>query len=117
MVHPRAGNLHPLITACMDREGEKTRFRRFMDDFVDHLLSLDGSLKGEHGTGRAIAPFVAREWGDDIYALMKRVKKLCDPQGVLNPGVMINDDPDCFLGPMKEMTLFGRFRRRVGWWW
>ena len=106
--HARDGNIHPLITACMDREGEKTRFRRFMDDFVDHLLSLDGSLKGEHGTGRAIAPFVAREWGDDIYALMKRVKKLCDPQGVLNPGVMINDDPDCFLGPMKEMTLFGR---------
>ena len=106
--HARDGNIHPLLTSPVDSEKEITRFRHFMDDFVNHVLSLDGSLKGEHGTGRAIAPFVAREWGEDIYALMKELKHLADPQNVLNPDVLINDDPDCFIKPMKEMTLFGQ---------
>lgn len=105
--HARDGNIHPLLTSLMKDEKETLRFRRFMDDFVDHVVSLDGSLKGEHGTGRAIAPFVAKEWGDTIYGLMKRLKKFADPRGILNPGVIINDDPDCFMGPMKEMPLFG----------
>lgn len=105
--HARAGNIHPLLTTPIGTAAETDRFRGFMDDFVDHVLSLDGSLKGEHGTGRAIAPFVAKEWGDDIYALMKKLKRLADPHGILNPGVIINDDPDCFIRPMKPMTLFG----------
>ena len=105
--HARAGNIHPMLTSTMSDERDTTRFRNFMDDMVSHVLSLDGSLKGEHGTGRAIAPFVAREWGDEIYCLMKRLKQLADPGNVLNPGVIINPDRECFMGPMKEMTLFG----------
>lgn len=105
--HARAGNIHPMLTSTMSDERDTTRFRNFMDDMVSHVLSLDGSLKGEHGTGRAIAPFVAREWGDEIYGLMKGLKQLADPGNVLNPGVIINPDPECFMGPMKDMTLFG----------
>lgn len=105
--HARDGNIHPMLTSDMSSERETVRFRNFMDDFVDCVLRLDGSLKGEHGTGRAIAPFVEREWGADIYALMKEVKSLADPGNLLNPGVIINDDPDCFIKPMKRMTLFG----------
>ncbi len=105
--HARDGNIHPMLTSTIEGEKETLRFRNFMDGLVDHVISLEGSLKGEHGTGRAIAPFVEREWGPGIYALMREVKRLADPQNILNPGVMINDDPDCFIGPMKEMTLFG----------
>lgn len=105
--HARDGNIHPLLTSPMNTGKHTDNFRRFMDDFVDHVLSLNGSLKGEHGTGRAIAPFVAKEWGDDIYALMKKLKHLADPGNVLNPGVIINDDPDAFIEPMKHMQLFG----------
>lgn len=105
--HARDGNIHPLVTSEMDTVKSVDNFRSFMDGFVDHVLSLNGSLKGEHGTGRAIAPFVEKEWGPEIYALMKRVKKLADPQGILNPGVIINDDPDCFIRPMKSMDIFG----------
>ena len=106
--HARDGNIHPMLTSDMATEKETLRFRRFMDDFVDCVLRLDGSLKGEHGTGRAIAPFVEREWGREIYALMKEVKRLADPGNRLNPGVIINDDPECFMKPMKKMSLFGR---------
>ena len=106
--HARDGNIHPLLTSPMDAGKNTDNFRSFMDDFVNHVLSVNGSLKGEHGTGRAIAPFVAKEWGDDIYALMKRLKKLADPDNILNPGVIINDDPDAFIKPMKHMQLFGK---------
>lgn len=106
--HARDGNMHPLLTSAMETERDKDNFRLFMDDLVDHVINLNGSLKGEHGTGRAIAPFVAREWGDDIYNLMKQVKRLADPAGILNPGVLINSDPDCFMENIKHLDLFGK---------
>lgn len=105
--HARDGNIHPLVTAKMDSAKATDNFKRFMEKFVEHTLNLDGSLKGEHGTGRAIAPFVSLEWGDKIYGLMCRVKKLADPSDTLNPGVMINPDPDAFIRPIKSMDLFG----------
>ena len=105
--HARDGNIHPLLTTLVTEGKELDRFKFFMEDFVEHVLSLEGSLKGEHGTGRAIAPFVAREWGDKIYGMMKRLKRLADPQNLLNPGVIINDDPEAYLHPMKLMPLFG----------
>lgn len=45
-----------------------------------------GSLKGEHGTGRNVAPFVEMEWGTKAYNLMWELKSLFDPDFVLNPG-------------------------------
>ncbi len=105
--HARDGNIHPMLTSTMDNEKDTLRFRNFMDGLVTHVLSLDGSLKGEHGTGRAIAPFVESEWGPEIYCMMKELKHLADPDGILNPGVIINDNPDCFIEPMKKMPLFG----------
>lgn len=106
--HARAGNIHPLVTSKMDTQRSVDNFKRFMEGFVDHVINLNGSLKGEHGTGRAIAPFVKKEWGEDIYAMMCEIKKLADPANILNPGVMINHDPDSYIRPMKSMDIFGR---------
>lgn len=106
--HARDGNIHPLVTADMDTEKNLSNFSRFIDGLVSHVLSLNGSLKGEHGTGRAMAPFVSREWGDDIFALMKRVKHLADPTGIMNPGVIINSNPDVYRESIKSLDLFGK---------
>lgn len=105
--HARDGDIHPLITSDMADPKEKAKFGRFMDDLVTLVLSLDGALKGEHGTGRAVAPYVEKEWGEEIYAMMKRVKQLADPDNRLNPGVLINDDPNAHLDHVKEMTPIG----------
>lgn len=106
--HARDGNIHPLVTQPMNDRASLDKFRGFMDDLVDVVLRLDGSLKGEHGTGRAIAPFVEREWGEEIYGYMKRLKQLADPGNLLNPGVMINDDPECFMENIKQLPEFGK---------
>ncbi len=63
----------------------------------------DGSLKAEHGTGRNIAPFVELEWGAEAYTLMRRLEQLFDPKGLLNPGVLLNDDPDVHLKNLKPL--------------
>ena len=96
--HASAGNLHFLITPLLNEEREIARFDAFMQDVVDLVVGkYDGSLKAEHGTGRNIAPFVEREWGEKLTALMWKLKRLADPDGVLAPGVMLARDPQHHL--------------------
>jgi D-lactate dehydrogenase len=78
-----------------------------MNDVVELVLRFDGSLKAEHGTGRAMAPFIKSEWGADAYSVMTRLKLLIDPDNLMNPGVIINDDPNAHLEHIKGMPLLG----------
>ena len=102
--HALDGNLHFTFTQRFDTPREVERYARFMDQVADMIVHrFDGSLKGEHGTGRNMAPFVALEWGERAYAVMKRVKALLDPEGLLNPGVLLNDDPKVHLAHLKAL--------------
>jgi len=103
--HALEGNLHFVITPDFGDPGEIERYHGFMDELC-HLVveKYDGSLKAEHSTGRNIAPYVELEWGAEAYALMHRIKSLLDPQGLLNPGVILNDDPEIHVKNFKSMT-------------
>ena len=68
------------------------------------MHKYDGALKGGHGTGRNMAPFVETEWGDAIYSLMKEVKRLVDPLNICNPGVIINEDRRVHLADLKPLA-------------
>jgi len=101
--HASAGNAHFVLTADFTQQREIDRFMAFTEDSVVLVADkLNGSLKAEHGTGRAMAPFVSREWGDKAYSLMVRIKKLVDPGNLFNPGVLINDDPDIVSKNIKR---------------
>ena len=102
--HALDGNLHFVFTQGFDDTREVDRYARFMEAVTDMVARrFDGSLKGEHGTGRNMAPFVALEWGEQAYAVMRRVKALLDPRGLLNPGVLLNDDPRVHLANLKRL--------------
>jgi D-lactate dehydrogenase len=104
--HAKDGNLHLVITQSYNTQAEVDRYARFMDDMVDLVVTrYDGALKGEHGTGRNIAPFVETEWGPEAHAIMTRLKTLVDPEGLLNPGVIINPDPKAHLADLKPMPV------------
>ncbi len=92
--HAKDGNLHFVITQSFNDQAVVDQYARFIDDVVELVVGrYDGALKAEHGTGRNMAPFVKTEWGSDGYAIMCHLKKLVDPDNLLNPGVIINPDP------------------------
>jgi D-lactate dehydrogenase len=102
--HARDGNLHFVFAQDFGSPDTVARYGAFMRELVDLIVGkYDGSLKAEHGTGRNIAPFVRDEWGDTAYRVMQRVKRLFDPDGILNPGVLLNDDPDVHLKALKPL--------------
>ncbi|MEU4473904.1 FAD-binding and (Fe-S)-binding domain-containing protein [Micromonospora sp. NPDC023888] len=101
--HARDGNLHFMLTQSFDTAAEIDRYARFTDDMVDLVLAEGGTLKAEHGTGRAMAPFVRRQYGDELYDVMRDLKRMCDPSGLLNPGVLLNDDPSVHLRQLKAV--------------
>jgi D-lactate dehydrogenase len=102
--HALEGNLHFVFTQDFYEQVEIDRYAKFMDDVCDLVVDkYDGSLKAEHGTGRNMAPFVEREWGKQATDLMRRIKQMLDPQNLLNPGVVLNDDPMAHLKNLKPM--------------
>ncbi len=102
--HALDGNLH-FVFAQGFADGEAIRrYAALMDDVAEIIVGrYDGSLKAEHGTGRNMAPFVEMEWGRQATELMWRIKRLFDPEGLLNPGVILNADPDIHLKNFKPM--------------
>lgn len=104
--HSLDGNLHFVFNQTFDDPKEITRYEEFMQEVADSVATkYHGSLKAEHGTGRNMAPFVELEWGSDAYELMKEIKNIFDPKELLNPGVIINADPKCFLKNFKSMPV------------
>src|SRR5436190_1377481 len=104
--HASAGNLHFQLTPDLSRAEDRERYERFMERLVDLIVDkYDGSLKAEHGTGVNMAPYVEREWGHDATAIMWEVKRLADPRGVLNPGVILNRGPGVHLRDLKTQPL------------
>ena len=102
--HALEGNLHFVFTQGFNSPEEVARYQAFMED-VAQLVAVEfgGSLKAEHGTGRNMAPFVELEWGSDAYQLMWQLKRLLDPNGILNPDVVLSEDPQIHLKHLKPL--------------
>ncbi len=102
--HALEGNLHFVFAQDFSTTTEVSRYAGLMEDVAGMVLDkYDGSLKGEHGTGRNMAPFVEMEWGRGAYRLMKDIKELFDPDNILNPGVIFNDDLEVHLKSLKPV--------------
>ncbi len=99
--HAKDGNVHFMLTDGFESREQIDRYSAFTEDLVDLILGEGGSLKAEHGTGRVMAPYVRRQYGDELYDVMRQIKLLCDPTGLLNPGVLLDDDPEAHLRHIK----------------
>ncbi|MBP5777177.1 MAG: FAD-binding oxidoreductase [Prevotella sp.] len=104
--HAFEGNYHFILNQSFADEHEVARYAEMMRDVAKLVVEeYDGSLKAEHGTGRNMAPFVKYEWRDKAYEAMKELKAIFDPEGLLNQGVIFNDDPECFIKCLKPLPV------------
>lgn len=86
--HAGNGNMH---TNLLGEHEDLPRMHAALDEVFDLVLSLDGTLSGEHGVGIEKRPFIDREISGDSLSLMADLKRVFDPAGILNPGKMLPD--------------------------
>jgi FAD/FMN-containing dehydrogenase len=87
--HAGDGNVHVNPLVEIHRPGWEEQVRTVLDQVVDLVASLGGTLAGEHGDGRLRAPFMERIWGAELAQAFQSVKETLDPAGILNPGVVV----------------------------
>lgn len=85
------GNLHPLIAFDVRTADQAARAAEAERQIVAAALELGGTLSGEHGIGLLKRPFLATAVGVEALALMRQLKRLLDPQDLLNPGKLLPD--------------------------
>jgi glycolate oxidase len=84
--HAGDGNIHFNIMLDKRNQDELKKAEAAIDVLFEHTLELGGTISGEHGVGITKAPYIAKEIGSVELNLMKKIKKVFDPNGLLNPG-------------------------------
>jgi len=92
--HAGDGNIHVNVMVDPADDAALARARAAERALFAGVVSLEGSISGEHGIGFAKAPYLHLELDPEVIALMKRVKRAFDPQGILNPGKIFPPDPE-----------------------
>jgi anaerobic glycerol-3-phosphate dehydrogenase C subunit len=93
-------HLRPFLDLSEPAEVEK--MVAIAKDVFSLALSLGGSISGEHANGLARAAFIRQQYGDEYYELLCKIKNIFDPENLLNPGKIINDDPDIMVKNLRR---------------
>ncbi|MBH10315.1 MAG: hypothetical protein CMG74_08200 [Candidatus Marinimicrobia bacterium] len=102
--HAKDGNLHFVTSIDLTNPQGEKNYEGMMNDLSKMTIGeFDGSLKAEHGTGRNMAPFVETEWGSPIFEIMWQIKRLSDPNNILNPDVLLSRDQKIHLKNLKTL--------------
>lgn len=88
--HAGSGNLHLRPLFDTRDPGLKDLLQRVADDVYDVVYRYDGTITAEHGMGRLRTAYLEREWGEIIVGYMRQVKRIFDPDDLLNPDVMFS---------------------------
>lgn len=87
--HAGDAHVHTHPHLDLSQIGDRQTAFRIMDEYYKLVIGLEGTITGEHGEGRLRAPYLEKMYGSDVYELFKKVKKIFDPYGTMNPGVKI----------------------------
>lgn len=74
--------------------GDRQKAFRMIDEYVKLVLDLNGTIAASNAEGRLYAPYVEKMYGEEIYKLLIKVKKIFDPYNILNSGVKLGTDID-----------------------
>ena len=103
--HAGDGELH--IRPYLDLSSHEgvTRLCNIAADVFELAWSLGGSISGEHADGLLRAAFIKKQYGPEFYELLEAIKNIFDPAGLMNPGKIINDDPDIITRNLRAANL------------
>jgi FAD/FMN-containing dehydrogenase/Fe-S oxidoreductase len=101
--HAGDGELHirPFLDLSDPKDIEK--MKAIANDVFTLAWSLGGSVSGEHAVGLVRAAFVRQQYGDEYYELLSKIKNIFDPDGLMNPGKVINSDPDVMVKNLRRV--------------
>lgn len=100
--HAGNNNLHIQPFLDLSQTGDRQKVFRLSDEYYKLVIGLGGSTSGEHGDGRMRAPYLPELYGEQIYGLFQKVKRIFDPYDTLNPGVKLNIDKDSLVPMLRS---------------
>ena len=90
--HAGQGQIHLQPFLDLSDATDVYKMRRLADDLYKEVLDTGGTVSGEHACGLSRTPYVRLQYGE-LYEVFREVKRIFDPQNLLNPGKVIGDDP------------------------
>ena len=91
--HASVGCLHVRPVVNLKTEEGVRKFEAIANDVSDLVLEYGGALSGEHGDGLVRSPFMKKMFGTRLYDAFREIKQTFDPQGILNPGKIVDAPP------------------------
>jgi FAD/FMN-containing dehydrogenase/Fe-S oxidoreductase len=99
--HAGDGLLHVRPYLDLSDPAEVKKMQAIANDVFELAWSLGGTISGEHGEGLIRAAFVRGQYGDEYYELLCKIKNIFDPDGLMNPGKIINPDADVMVKNLR----------------
>ena len=103
--HAGGGELHVRPFLDLSQPDQIQRMQQIARDVFSLAWSLGGSISGEHADGLLRAAFIEAQYGKEYYRILQKVKKIFDPAGILNPGKIINNNPDVMIQDLRDIQL------------
>ncbi len=88
--HAGAGELHLRPILDLKKSHDVKLFKEITDDVAKLVKKYKGSMSGEHGDGIVRAQYIPFMIGEENYQILKRIKRVFDPNGILNPGKIVD---------------------------
>ncbi len=95
--HIGEGNLHVQPLLDLSQLGDRQKTFKIMDEYYELVKDFGGSTSAQYNDGRLRGPYLKGMYGDDVYELFQKVKKIFDPYNILNNGVKIDVDKDSIM--------------------
>ena len=100
--HAGDGELHLRPFLDLSDPAEVEKMRAIANDVYSLAWSLGGSISGEHADGLVRAAFIRKQYGEEYYELLCKIKNIFDPENLMNPGKIINSDPDVMVKNLRR---------------
>jgi glycolate oxidase len=91
--HMGDGNLHPTFLTDERDEAAMQRVEAAFEEIFAEAIRLGGTITGEHGVGVAKKHFLAQQAGEPGLRVMRELRRVLDPKGILNPGKVLDQRP------------------------